>query len=254
MGKPTSLTPVKGHPGIFRKGSRYQVRYRHHGTQRAKSFRTLTQATRFKAKVDSGDTTPTSREPFKSYAARWIDTYSGRTARGVSDVTRESYRDALDRFAVPFFKTTPLERIDPPRLRAFIAHLAKHGLAPASVRRAYAPVRALLATAYDDGQLRTNPATGVRVIVKDTRTRIPKWLTSDQTKALLAEMPAEHSDLALLHRRHWLPHQRGALCPLAGHRTGRGQAHRVHGPQGQDGRRTAHDPALPRDGSTAHQA
>jgi integrase len=53
-----------------------------------------------------------------------------------------------------------------------------------------------LATAYEDGQLRSNPAAGVRVVVKDRRTRVPKWLTSEQTKALLAEMPAKHADLA----------------------------------------------------------
>ena len=68
----------------------------------------------------------------------------------------------------------------------------------ASVRRAYAPVRALLATAYDDGQLRSNPASGVRVVVKDTRAHTPKWLSTEQTKALLAEMPIEHSDLCFL--------------------------------------------------------
>ena len=56
MSKSSQPIPVKGHPGIFRKGNRYQVRYRHHGRQRAKSFRTLTEAKRFKAKVDSGDT------------------------------------------------------------------------------------------------------------------------------------------------------------------------------------------------------
>jgi len=72
----------------------------------------------------------------------------------------------------------------------------KQGLAPATVRRYYAPVRALLATAYEDGKLRTNPAAGVRVVVKDTRSRTPKWLTTEQTKLLLAEMPAEHADLA----------------------------------------------------------
>ena len=193
MSQPTSL---KGHHSIYRKGSRYQVRYRHHGKQVAKSFRTLSEASRFKAKVDSGDTQPTSREPFRTYASRWIDSYTGRTARGLSDSTRDSYRDALDRFAIPFFRTVALERIDPPMLRKFIAYLAKQDLAPASVRRAYAPVRALLATAYDDGQLKVNPAAGVRVVVKDKRPRTPKWLTADQTKGLLSEIPAAHADLA----------------------------------------------------------
>lgn len=129
---------------------------------------------------------------------RWLQNYNGRTARGLSESTRASYRDAIERCAIPFFRTTPLERIDPPMVRKYIAHLASQGLAPNSVRRMYAPVRALLATAYDDGQLRSNPAAGVRVIVKDARPRSPKWLSADETRALLAEIPAKHADLAYL--------------------------------------------------------
>ncbi len=190
------LIPVQGHPGIYRIGNRYQVRWRHHGRQRAKSFRTLAEARRFKARTAAGDTQPTKRIPFKRYAFDWIDSYTGRTARGVSDRTRASYRDALTRLAIPYFGTVPLDQIDPPLLREFIAHLAVTGLAPASVRRAYAPVRALLATAYDDGYIRSNPAAGVRVVVADHRARKPKRLTAEETRALLGQMPAEHADLA----------------------------------------------------------
>lgn len=41
-----------------------------------------------------------------------------------------------------------------------------------------------------------NPAAGVRVIVKGKGARKPKWLSIEQTKALLAEMPAWDADLA----------------------------------------------------------
>ena len=34
------------------------------------------------------------------------------------------------------------------------------------------------------------------MIVKDKRQRVPKWLTLDETKALLAAIPTEHADLA----------------------------------------------------------
>ena len=120
-------------------------------------------------------------------------------------------RDAIDRFAIPFFGTVPLDRVDPPLLRDFINYLAaqtasepkrkpqsgaKRTLARATVRRYYAPVRAMLATAYEDGLLRSNPALGVRVIVKDRRPKTPLWLTADQTRALLAAMPGEDADLA----------------------------------------------------------
>ena len=64
------------------------------------------------------------------------------------------------------------------------------------MRRHYAPVRALLATAYEDGLIARNPAAGVRVIVKDKRTAKPKRLTPEQTQALLSHMPAEHAELA----------------------------------------------------------
>ncbi|MGO9976816.1 MAG: tyrosine-type recombinase/integrase [Solirubrobacteraceae bacterium] len=188
--------PVPKHPGIFRKGTRYQVRWRHNGRQRARSFRTLSEAARFKAATLSGDTQPTSREPFRNYARTWLESYAGRTARGVSDGTRDSYRDALERLAIPFLGTTPLDRIDPPMLRDYIAHLASKGLAPASVRRAYAPVRALLATAFEDGRIRSNPSVGVRVVVADNRERQPKRLTPAQTRELLAAMPPNQADFA----------------------------------------------------------
>jgi hypothetical protein len=58
---------MPGHPGIYRKGSRYLVQWRHKRRQRARSFRTLTEASRFKGQIVSGDTRPTSREPFRRY-------------------------------------------------------------------------------------------------------------------------------------------------------------------------------------------
>lgn len=196
MAESTRRSPVPGHPGIYTKGNRYVVRYRHHGALHSKSFRTLSEAKRFKGKADAGDAKPTSTQTFQAYATEWLKSYTGRTAKGLSEGTRESYRDAIERMAIPYFRTTRLDRIGPPQVRQFIAHLAEEGLAPNSVRRVYAPVRTLFATAYDDGLLPSNPAAGVRVIVKDTRPRKPKWLTPDQTKALLTAMPAEHADLA----------------------------------------------------------
>jgi integrase len=186
---------VAGHPGIFKKGQRYLVTFRHKGRQKARSFRTLSEAVRFKGQVVAGDTQPTSREPFRRYAARWIESYSGRTSGGVGNVTRDSYADAITRIAIPYFGTTRMDEIDAPMLRDFIASLAAKQLAPSTVRRYYAPVRALLATAYEDGLIQMTPASNVRVIVPRTTAR-KKRLTPDQTRALLAQMPPEHADLA----------------------------------------------------------
>lgn len=189
---------VGGHPGIYSKGSRFLVVYRHKGRQRARSFRTLSEATRFKGQVLVGDAKPTSREPFKRYAMRWLDGYSGRTGSGVGAATRASYRDVIERIALPFFGTVRMDEIDAPLLRDFLASLAAKGLAPSTVRRYFAPVRALLATAYEDGLIRTNPAQGLRIIVPRQSAKPKLRLTPDQTRALLAEMPREHADLAFL--------------------------------------------------------
>ena len=190
--------PVPGHPGIYRKGGAYQVRWRHHGRERTRSFQNLTAAKRFKRQADAGDTQPTSRQPFNVYARQWLDGYRGRTSKGVSSATMAGYRDAVERFAVPYFGSTALDRLDPPALRRYIDHLAGKGLARNSVKAAYAPVRAMLGSAFDDGLLTTNPAAGVRVLVADNRPTMPKWLSAEQTAALLAEIPAAHADLVYL--------------------------------------------------------
>jgi integrase len=202
--------PVDGHPGIYLRHGKYEVRFRdRQNIERSRTRRTLTEAVRLKGQIDSGDKQITSRVPFKTYALEWVESYTGRTNRGLSEETRNQYRAALTRYAIPFFKNTPLERIDPPMMRRFIAELTKVKPnksnerrkfqrklnAPATVRANYAPVRAMLATAYEDGLLPSNPAQ-VRVVVKDTRPRKPKWLTVAQTRALLAAMPAADADLA----------------------------------------------------------
>lgn len=190
------------HPGIYRKGSRFVVIWRHRGRQHKRSFRTLSEARRFKGQTDAGGAAPTSRETLVSYAERWLAVYTGRTGKGLSARTRDSYRDAVERIIVPYLRAkAPSLRLDeaaPTDVRAYIAHLTAQGYAPATVRRYHAPLRAMLATAYEDGLTPRNPASEVRVIVPGERDRKPKRMTADQTRALLAAMPADHADLAYL--------------------------------------------------------
>lgn len=66
------------------------------------------------------------------------------------------------------------------------------------MRRYYAPLRAMLATAYEDDLIVRNPASGVRVIVKDDRPAKRKRMTAEETQRLLSEIPAEFADLTYL--------------------------------------------------------
>ena len=47
---------------------------------------------------------------------------------------------------------------------------------------------------YEDGLITSNPALGVRVIVRDDRPARRKHLTGDEMLRLLAEIPPEHAD------------------------------------------------------------
>ena len=66
---------------------------------------------------------------------------------------------------------------------------ATQGLAPATVRRIHAPVRAALADAADDGLIPTNPASGVRVLdraqVVESDDERAKALARDELAALV---------------------------------------------------------------------
>jgi integrase len=181
-------------PGIFKRGSRYVVAWRHRGVQHRSSFRTMVEARDFQGGRRSDARRPPSRAPFDEYAVQWLAGYAGRTNRGVGAGTLAEYRTAIETHAVPHFQQQRLADIEPPDVRALVGKLEAFGLAPGSVSKYLAPVRALFATAVEDGALRSNPCTGVRV----NRTRRPagehederaKAMTEVELAGVLAEIP-----------------------------------------------------------------
>jgi integrase len=187
------LEPTR-HPGIYRKGGRYVVRFRERGPdgllhQRKEFVATLGEALEAQGRYKSGEKS-TARDRFEDYAREWLDTYRGRTRRGLSDSTKADYRRSIEDHAVPFFGRTKLGDIDPPAIRRFIAHLERNGGKPSSVRKRVAPLRALFATAFEDGTVRSNPTVGVRVIGHDEHDETPaRALTRDELRRLLAALP-----------------------------------------------------------------
>jgi hypothetical protein len=67
------------------------------------------------------------------------------------------------RCAIPFFKRMRVSEIEPRDVRKFIAHVQQRGVAANTVRLAVAPLRAPLATAVEDGLIRSNPCAGIRL-------------------------------------------------------------------------------------------
>jgi hypothetical protein len=97
-----------GTPGIYKRDSRYVVVHRDpNGRQRKQFARTLAEARDLKATLTAdvrrGEYRTLSKITFADYADEWIESYQGRTTRGVRPQTLSDYRDALTRDAVPFF-------------------------------------------------------------------------------------------------------------------------------------------------------
>jgi parallel beta-helix repeat protein len=87
-------------PGVYRVGNRYVVRFRDpSGRCRKRSCRTLAEARAVKAELktdmDRGEWRSVASARFDEYPRFWIESYGGRTSRGVRDVTRDDYRRAL---------------------------------------------------------------------------------------------------------------------------------------------------------------
>jgi integrase len=151
-------------PGIYRRGNRYIVVWKHRGKQHKSSHRTLAEAGEAKAQRHTNPAPP-SRVRFDDYAASWLSTYRGRTRRGFTmESTGVSYRCALDDHLIPHFRGARLSEITAADVRAMFGALERKGLTPAGVRGAKRVLSALMATAAEDGLVPTNPCGGVRYV------------------------------------------------------------------------------------------
>jgi integrase len=128
----------------------------------------------------------------------WIETYAGRTAKGILEQTRSDYRARLEQDAIPYFGRSLLAAIEPQHIRDLARHVASRGVSPNTVRLSLAPVKALLATALEDGTIRSNPAAGVRIVSpRETFDEAGasdepvKALKPEQLAALMAQIPEE---------------------------------------------------------------
>ncbi len=189
-------------PGIYKKGNRYVVVFRDTtGKQRKRFAHTLVEARTVKAAltadVKRGDYFEESKVAFDDYAKQWLDTYGGRTSKGIREVTRKQYRHAIETKAIPFFGSMPMSSLRPTDMKSYAQRVASTGVSANTVRLALAPVRALLATAVEDGLIRSNPAAGLRLSHTTIKPHVDevekvKALSEDELRALLAEVPEEH--------------------------------------------------------------
>ena len=210
------------HPGIYKRGSRYVVRFRANGKRHAESARTLDEALQIKrareAARDRGELNlvTQARTPLREYAAEWIERYQGNGRRGFTDETRAEYRRDLERYAYPKLGDRRLGSIAPRDIANWVAWLcdeaeqgrrraaerrekaptgrkpSESGIEPvrlsdATVRRILCPVRACLATARREGLIRSNPCDDVPL---PHRPQIEEADTAEKAKAMTREQLA----------------------------------------------------------------
>jgi integrase len=187
-------------PGIYKRGERYYATWTINGRTKKKACRTMKDARAHKAKmqslVNSGEYQEESKEKFASYAADWIERYQGNGRAGFREHTRDDYRRDLRWYAFPYFHDLMgrrLTAIAPKDVAQWIRWLCDeeeqgrrryeercrkakdagkprpkggpkpYRLTDATVRRIVSPVRACLSTARDEGLIRHNPVSGVKL-------------------------------------------------------------------------------------------
>jgi integrase len=99
----------------------------------------------------------------------------------------DRYRRDLAR-AVAHFGRRRLSELGPADVKAYARSLTGDGLGPRTVRRCLAPLKAMLATATEDGLLRANPSAGLRLGAAVAE-------PTDQEERVEALAPAELSAL-----------------------------------------------------------
>jgi len=201
----TTLTLEKTQtPGVYKRGGRYVVTFRDPGGKQRKRFaKTYKEAKRLKSAlatdVSRGEYREPSRLSFADYAREWIESYAGRTRKGIREETRADYWARLEQDAIPFLGGLRLSEIEARDLDALAAHVARRGVKPNTVRLALAPVKALLATAHQRGDIRANPVAGYRTRYEvgagdepaEGGTDEVKALTEDELVAVLAKLPED---------------------------------------------------------------
>jgi site-specific recombinase XerD len=151
-------------PGVYSRGSRYVCVYRDpDGIQRKKAFRTQGEAAAFKKQqevaIHEGTYQAPSTITLHVYMAEWLPAYDQ-----IRENTRDDYQTGLDLAKRFFSQREKLTQVTPRRIAEYVAWMSRdQKLASSSVRKRLAPISSMFRTAMEQGLVRSNPCTGVRL-------------------------------------------------------------------------------------------
>ncbi len=197
-------------PGIFRRHivackrdgrckCPYIVTFRERGKSRKQMCGTFEQAREMKGQHDSGKglRRKQSAEAVAAFYERWLPSYTGRTSRGLEDATRREYEISFRLHILPLpIAHLRMRDAAAPDVRDWLKQLERGGRSPSTIRRAKAALSVMFACAVEDGDVGSNPVTGVRYVPSETsRQRHPRRkhraLTAADVVAILGSMPEQ---------------------------------------------------------------
>lgn len=220
---PADRIAIEKSPGYYRRGGRVEFRFTDkHGRRRWRAARNVTEAKALRAQLTAdvarGELRELSRVTVPDYARSWITTYRGRTSTPIREHSRKNLERRLED-AYEFFGEMRMAEVEPQDVKAFAAWVAgrkrrgvryKADLRPLSantVRLTLAPVKAMFATAFEEGVIRVNPAAGIRLAVPQQRVSTDeddagdvKALTGPELTAVLTAIAATAPEWLLFFR------------------------------------------------------
>ena len=147
---------------LEKRDTRYLVRWRVHGKARSRTFATHRAAQTFKAGVEAdlaaGKTVDPSagRVRLNEWAATWQ-----ASREGIRPTTAAKSEALMRVHVLPAFGEQRLDRIRQPEIQAWVRRTSSKGLAPATVRDAYAELNRCLAAALAAKVIRDSPCVGI---------------------------------------------------------------------------------------------
>jgi integrase len=190
-----------GHPGVYRRGSRFVAVYRRGGHQRKESAASFAEARALKLAREAEEHAERAGPLLHDHALAWVGAYNGQGHDTVGEATRREYRRLLVSFALRYFPAElRLAELDREALQGFvswlIAYRGERGrLSDRSIRNAVAPLRMCLLAAAEEGLVEREAPCGLllprRRGGRGWDFEQGRFLTRAQLGRLLAEIPEE---------------------------------------------------------------
>jgi integrase len=198
-------------PGIYKRGDSYTFRVtdKRTGTSYRGTASTQAEAKQkmadMKVELRQRGSLDRSEITFKAYAEQWLELYRGRTNRRIRSQTMAGYTDVIRDHAIPFFGRRRMVEIEVRDVKQYIAAMERRTTGPKekprpikanTVRLSVAPVRALFATALEEGVIRSDPCKGARVTrqqeIEEEGAEKAKAMTEAELRRVLTEIPPKY--------------------------------------------------------------